>query len=195
MHRYAAWLRRKSATLPIQQLLTGIGGTAVVVSGLFGGLDTVESITTVQPGEEFSDGNFTWDVLSASLSGKSYQGFPNAKEGRRYLDVLLKVRNDSTAPAMYLDKGVELRDLPHAKHVSLFRASDPMLTTSLLGPGLTDTMVFEWDLPQDAVQPGGNVTLRAWRKKLADSLLNVDGDIWLTSSTTGTQVTLIVDAA
>ena len=195
MRRPFAWLRRQATALPLQKLLTTVTGAIIVVSGAFGGLDTVAPITLATPGEQFSDGVFTWRILDATVSDTPQTPYRRADPDRRFLNVVAVIHNDRAGPALFLDQGLDLPYLRHEKHPRLRRATRSGEPNSLLGPRLTDTLAYEWSIPRDAVEPGGEVTVRAWQKTMIDSLVNVGGQSWIPSDTVATQVTLPVRAA
>jgi hypothetical protein len=139
---------------------------ALACTAAFGGLDTVDtSITTVKPRDEFSNGEFTTTIERATLVRQVQAGdkvlYPE-KQGRSYLGVLTRVRNDSTLPGR-LGPTIELRDVPSSRFLAAMRFEDGSTVVDQ-GPGLTDQIGFMWELPQTALAVGDTVTLRIWKQ-------------------------------
>ena len=157
----------------------------LVATAAFGGLDTVDkSVTMFKPGEKFSDGEFTITVERARLLSELHGGsgvVGPAKPGRRYLGVVATVQNDGTVPGR-LRNELDLRDHPDKEFFGVWRFSDgsPIQT---LGPGLTEQLVFTWVLPENAVRPGQDVTLRVWKKKYTQLMVTYGGKEWIDSQT------------
>lgn len=159
----------------VGQWLSGWGFTQwrrVVVVGVlactaaFGGLDTVDtSITTVKPGDQFSNGEFTTTIERATLVPQVRAGdkvlYPE-KEGRSYLGVRTRIRNDSTLPGR-LGSTIELRNQPGSRFLAAMRFDDGSTVVDQ-GPGLTDEIAFVWELPETALAVGDEATLRVWKQ-------------------------------
>jgi hypothetical protein len=79
-----------------------------------------------------------------------------------YLGVVTELRNDGTVPGRLRDR-LDLRDVPQKEYFGAFRFRDgsPIQT---LGPGLTEQLVFAWQLPESVVTSVHSVTIRVWKK-------------------------------
>lgn len=143
------------------------------MAALFGGLDRVETgVTSFAPGEEFSDGQYTLTVHRARLvSELAAGGFSLAREkpGRRYLGVVVTLRNDGTAPGA-LDRVLQLRSVADKTFVGVMRMDDGSQAIRL-GPGLEEQLAYVWELPEGELTPGDRVTLRVSRKSLREGLI------------------------
>lgn len=174
------WLSGLSFT-QIGQLLTVLilAGTA-----LFGGLDTVNSaVTEFKPGEKFSDNAFTVTIERATLVDELRAGttmVAPSSPGRRYLGIVMTIRNDGTVPA-YLEHEIDLRDHPEKRFYGVVRLADGSPVPSL-GPGLTEEVAAIWSLPQTALRPGDSVTIRIWKKKFTELMVTY-GQAWIDSET------------
>jgi hypothetical protein len=189
-------LRRWFAGLGVSQLRKMAVVAILAVTALFGGLDAVDAgATGFKTGEPFSDGQFTVTVDRARLVTELKNGAKTIAppaEGRRYLGVVVEIRNDGTVPGS-LRNELDLRDQPDKKIVGVFRMTDGSWIGSL-GPGLTEQVVFLWSLPEDALQEGDSVTVRVW-KKTYNELLVTYGKAWLDSTTNYGQIVIPVKAA
>ncbi len=170
-------------------------GVAVIlaITGLFGGLDTVDpAVTAFAPGEEFDDGGFTVAVDRARVVPELRAGtrlVAPAVPGRRYLGVVATVRNDGTIP-WSLARELDLRDQPGSE---FFAAVDPADGTRVisLGPGLQQQLAFLWQIPEGALSAGDSVTLRVWRKQFTQGMVTY-GEQWVDSRTEYGQVVVPV---
>jgi hypothetical protein len=154
----------------VSQILTLL---ALVATAAFGGLDTVDRrVTDGKVQEAFSDGQFTMTIDRASLVREVAVGgrvVAAEEPGRRYLGVVVEVRNDGTIPGSMINE-VELADPRDAKFVTSRRMSDGEPVTSI-GPGLTENLAFLWSMPEDALPPDGSVTLRISKKQFQELIV------------------------
>ncbi len=186
------WIRRWLGKLGLRQMLQIGFAVILAATALFGGLDSVNTkVTPFEPGEPFSDGEFTITIHRATAvdefpSGTAVAAPPTP--GRRYLGVVATVRNDGTVPGRLQDE-IDLRGQPDKKFLGALRMSDSSLITSL-GPGLTEEVAFIWQLPRSAVQPGNAVTLRVWHKKFQELAVSYGKD-WIDSTEYG-EIQLVV---
>lgn len=157
----------------------------LVATAGFGGLDTVNTrVTQFKPGEEFSDGEFTVTIERARLVNEVHGGgrvLGPATPGRRYLGVVATIRNDGTVPGRLRDE-LELLGQPDKRFFGAWRFSDGS-PAQTLGPGLTEQLVFTWVLPETALGPGDEVTLRIWKKKFTQLMVAYGGKEWIDSQT------------
>ncbi|MGE2737851.1 hypothetical protein [Mycolicibacterium vaccae] len=165
----------------------------LAVAALFGGLDRVDTgVTSFHPGEQFSDGQYTVTVHRARLvSELSAGGFALAREkaGRRYLGVVVTVRNDGTATGS-LDRVLQLHSAADTEFVGVMRVDDGSQAIRL-GPGLEEQLAYVWELPEGELVPGDSVTLRVWRRSLSEGMV-IYGEHYIDSSTDYGQVVLDV---
>ena len=99
-HRVAQWL----AGLKLAQMQRVLLLLALVATAAFGGLDTVDKqVTPFEPGEEFSDGEFTLTIERARLVDELKGTYASAKPGKVYLGVVATLRNDGTVPGRLRD--------------------------------------------------------------------------------------------
>lgn len=189
-HRIRRWLTERGP----RQWWTAALAVILAVAALFGGLDRVETgVTSFSPGEAFSDGQYTVTVHRARLVPElKAGGFALAPEkpGRRYLGVVVTLRNDGTAPGR-LDRALELHGVDDAEFVGVSRMADGSRAITL-GPGLTEELAYVWELPQDALAPGDSITLRVWRKSLREGLV-IYGEHYIDSDTEYGQVVVTVE--
>lgn len=169
-------------------LVTVLAGTA-----LFGGLDTVnKAVTIVKPGEEYKAGLVTVTVQRASLVpevvGAGRVLYP-AKPGRRYLGVVMTIKNNGTVPTTF-DFLVDLRDQPDSRRLGASRMIDGS-HVGRFGAGLTDDLVLMWELPESALSVGDTITLRIWNQQITEYKVSY-GTGWVTSQTDYGQVTVPV---
>lgn len=174
VRRLRGWLDRIAIVHVLQ-----IGFVAILAAtALFGGLDTVDTkITPFTTGEPFTDGQYTITIQRATaVSNVPAEGVEPAPPGRRYLGVVASVRNNGTAPGA-LRNELDLRDQPGKQWIGPYRMSDGSVLV-WLGPGLTESVAFIWQLPEAALQPGSSVTLRVWRKTFQELVINY-GQNWI----------------
>lgn len=193
-HRIAAlgrWLRGELKRLKLRHLRSVAAGLILAVAGLFGGLDTVESGRTVfAANEPHSDGQYTLTVARATVVDELRAGrrtIAPAQPGLRYLGVVSTVRNDGTIPGRLYGE-LRLVGQPQSAPVGVFRLADGSPITQL-GPGLEETLVFAWRIPDSAIRP--EVTLRVARKRFTELLVTY-GKNWVDSPTDYAEITLPV---
>jgi hypothetical protein len=177
--------------VPVRQRLRGwLGQVAILhilqvgfviilaTTALFGGLDTVDTkVTPFGAGEPFGDGQFTVTIDRAvAVKTLSTTKIARPKDGFRYLAVVATVRNTGTIPGR-LTNEIDLRDHPEKEFIGVFRDADSTLILRL-GPGLSESLVFVWRLPESALRPGTSITLRLWRKQFGELVINF-GEDWL----------------
>ncbi|MEX7469939.1 hypothetical protein AB4Z39_09520 [Mycobacterium adipatum] len=138
----------------------------LVATAAFGGLDTVnKQITDLTPGEMFDNGRFEMTVQRATLVDEVRAGgrvLFSDKPGRRYLGLVMKVRNHSTLPGAVYNP-IELPGRPGAHFLSSMRVADGT-GEIVLGPGLADEAVLVWELPSEALSVGDEVAVRILRE-------------------------------
>lgn len=164
----------------------------LVATAAFGGLDTVnKQITDLKPGEMFKNGRFEISVQRATLVDEVLAGGRTMfaeKEGRRYLGLVVKVRNTSTLPGN-VSNAVGLDGLPDADFLSSFRLADGTITVRL-GAGLADEIVLVWDLPRDALAVGAALPVRIWKEARKSNVTVSQG--WVRSQTDYGRLDVIV---
>jgi hypothetical protein len=177
-------VRRRLSEWGFSQWWKAIVTVVLASTALFGGLDTVDtSVTTFNPGDEFSDGEFTVKVERATLvrelrAGNTVLG--GEKPGRRYLGVVAQLRNDGTRPGRLAGE-LDLRNEPDNAFVGAMRLSDGSRIATL-GPGLSEQIAFVWELPENALAVGDTVTLRVWKKQFKQLMVTY-GETWVDSLT------------
>jgi hypothetical protein len=136
--------------------------TVLVATAAFGGLDTVnKKVVDIKPGEMFDTGRFEITVQRASLMKEIKAGdrrLFQEKAGRRYLGLITTVKNTSTLPGNVYNP-FELPGQPDARFNSSARFADGTIQVAL-GPGLTDEIVLVWDLPENAMSVGDDLSVR-----------------------------------
>lgn len=164
----------------------------LVATAAFGGLDTVnKQITDLTPGEMFDNGRFEMTVQRATLVDEVRAGgrvLFSDKPGRRYLGLVMKVRNHSTLPGN-ISNAVGLDGLPDVLFLSSFRLADGTITVRL-GAGLTDEIVLVWDVPRDALAVGATLPVRIWKEAPKSEATVSQG--WVRSPTEYGRLDLIV---
>lgn len=181
----AAGRRARARQFLAQRRVSQVWKAAVVailaVAALFGGLDRVDTgATAFAPGEEFNDGQFMVTVERARLLEKIEGGgrvVAPAKPGRMYLGVVATLRNDSTQPGTLRDQ-LDLRDVPAAEFYGVYRFRDSSAITNL-GPGLTEQLVFLWNLPADVLKADSVISIRVWKKAFRQLMVTYGGKEWL----------------
>jgi hypothetical protein len=136
--------------------------TVLVATAAFGGLDTVnKKVVDIKPGEMFDTGRFEITVQRASLVKEIKAGerrLFHEKAGRRYLGLIATVKNTSTLPGNVYNP-FELPGQPDARFNWSARFADGTVQAAL-GPGLTDEIVLVWDLPENAMSVGDDLSVR-----------------------------------
>ncbi len=195
-HRTASLARRLAGELgrlKLRQLRSLAAGVILAVAGLFGGLDTVDTGPTVFAADQpHSDGQFTLTVARATAVDELRAGrrvVAPAQPGLRYLGVVSTVANDGTIPGRLVGE-LQLREPPQSTPVGVFRMADGSPITQL-GPGLEENLVFVWRIPDDAIRPGLDVTLRVPQKRFTELLVTYGKD-WVPSTTDYAEITLPV---
>jgi hypothetical protein len=177
-------VRRRLSEWGFSQWWKAIVTVVLTSTALFGGLDTVDtSVTTFNPGDEFSDGEFTVKVERATLvrelrAGNTVLG--GEKPGRRNLGVVAQLRNDGTRPGRLAGE-LDLRNEPDNAFVGAMRLGDGSRIATL-GPGLSEQIAFVWELPENALAVGDTVTLRVWKKQFKQLMVTY-GETWVDSLT------------
>ncbi|BBY76960.1 hypothetical protein [Mycolicibacterium parafortuitum] len=190
--RVGQWL----ASRRVSQWSKAAVAAFVAFTALFGGLDRVDNgATPFAPGEEFSDGQYTVTVdrarLLETIQGGGLTVGP-ATPGQLYLGVVATLRNDGTIPGRLRDE-LDLRGVPGERFYGVFRFRDGSPITNL-GPGLTEQVVFAWQVPADALAQGSTVTVRVWKKSFKQLMVTYGGKEWLDSLTDYGVTELVVGA-
>lgn len=178
-------IRRWLAQRPLRQWWKATLAAVLAVAALFGGLDTVNTgAVPFAADEDFSDGQYTVTVHGASLLPKVTAGTRTigpAQPGKRYLGVTVTLTNDGTVPGR-LRNELDLREVNGKEFFGTFRFRDgsPIQT---LGPGLTEKLAYLWVVPQNAIEPGGAVSVRVWKKQFKQLMVAYGGKEWLDSLT------------
>jgi hypothetical protein len=178
--RWSQWFARLSApqTRRVALLLV------LVATAAFGGLDTVnKQVTPFNPGEEFNDGEYTVTVDRARLVDELKGTYGNPKPGMKYLGVLTILRNDGTVPGR-LRNQMDLRDVKGAEFFGAFRYRDGSAIQNL-GPGLTEKLVFSWQVPNAVAQSLQSVTIRVWKKTYTQLKVTYGGKEWIDTDNYG----------
>lgn len=191
--RVAARVRQWFSGLGFKQMWQLVVVVVLAATALFGGLEDADTeVTRFEPGEEFSDGQFTLAVARASLVDEIMVGtrvvVPD-NPGRKYLGLVVWIRNDGSVPGNLLDE-FDIVGHPGQRLAGVFRMADSTYSARL-GPGLDDEMAFVWELPDNAVVPGESVTLRVWKKKYTELMVTY-GQAWVDSVTDYGEITVPV---
>jgi hypothetical protein len=126
---------------------------------------------------------FTVTVDRARLVDELKGTYGTAKPGMMYLGVVTNLRNDGTVPGRLRDQ-LDLRDVPQKEFFGAFRFRDgsPIQT---LGPGLTEQLVFAWQLPESVVKSLQAVTIRVWKKKYTQLMVTYGAKEWIDTDNYG----------
>lgn len=179
--RLRTWLRGELKRIKLRQAWNLIVVLALAVTAAFGGLDTVDpTVTHFQPGQPFNDGEYTVTIIKAKTLRDVTRGYKH-HPGKIYLAIAARIRNNGTIPGR-LEEELDLRDQPQQNFQAALRLDDSPATD--LGPGLTETLVFVWELPDTAVRPGETVTLRIYKKVFYEMFV-LYGKDWMPTSTYG----------
>lgn len=188
--RLAARVRRWFAGLGLKQMWQLVVVLVLAATALFGGLENANTkVTVFQPGEEFSDGQYTLTVERARVV-EEIEGVLYDQPGSRYLAVVVMIRNDGHTPGNLL-RAIELTGHPDGRFVGAYRLADGTYNTNL-GPGLQQETAFFWELPDGSSVDA--VTLRIWKKKFSELMVTY-GEAWLDSVSEYGQVTVPVASA
>lgn len=164
----------------------------LVTTAAFGGLDTVnKQIVDTQPGEMFDTGRFEVTVQRATLVKDIKAGertLFRENPGRRYLGLIATVKNTSTLPGNVFNP-FELPGQPDARFLSSARLADGTVEV-VLGPGLTDEIVLVWDLPENALSVGDDLSVRILRE--VEKLNATYGQGWARNETEYARLTMPV---
>ncbi len=178
--RWSDWFARLTSRQTRRVVLLLV----LVATAAFGGLDTVnKQVTPFSPGEDFSDGEFTVTVERARLVDELKGTYGSAKQGMKYLGVVATLRNDGRVPGRLRDQ-LDLRGLPEAKFFGTFRFRDGSAIQTL-GPGLTEQLVFSWQLPDAVAETLDEVTIRVWKKKYTQLKVTYGGNEWIDTDNYG----------
>jgi hypothetical protein len=172
--RWSRWFARLSApqTRRVALLLV------LVATAAFGGLDTVnKQVTPFTPGQEFNDGEYSVTVERARLVDELKGTFGSPKPGIKYLGVLITLRNDGTVPGRLRDL-LDLRGVPEKKFFGAFRFRDGSAIQTL-GAGLTEKLVFAWQVPDAVAKTLQSVTIRVWKKTYTQLKVTYGGKEWI----------------
>jgi hypothetical protein len=178
--RWSQWFARLSApqTRRIALLIV------LVATAAFGGLDTVnKQISPFKPGEEFNDGEYTVTVERARVVDELKGTYGSPKPGMKYLGVLATLRNDGTVPGRLRDQ-MDLRDVPEEEFFGVFRFRDGSAIQNL-GPGLTEQLVFSWQVPDSVARSLRSVTIRVWKKTYTQLKVTYGGMEWIDTDNYG----------
>ncbi|QZY44013.1 hypothetical protein [Mycolicibacterium austroafricanum] len=190
--RVGQWLAQRRVS---QWWKAGLAAV-LAIAALFGGLDRVDNTATpFAPGEEFSDGQFLLTVDRARLVEELRGGgrvVGRETPGRSYLGVVATLRNDGTTPGR-LRNELDLRGVPDDMFYGVFRLRDGSPIPAL-GPGLTEELVFAWQVPAGALRQGSAITIRVWKKSLKQLMVTYGGKEWLDSLTDYGVTELVVGA-
>ncbi|MGB3486321.1 MAG: hypothetical protein WBB07_29380 [Mycobacterium sp.] len=191
--RLAARVRRWFTGLGFSQMRQLAVLLVLAVTAFFGGLDSANTkVTVFEPGDEFGDGQYTLSVDRASMLDKITAGtrvvLPDNPD-RRYLAVVANLTNDGHVPGN-LSKVFDLVGQPEKRFVGAYRIADST-SNWWLGPGLSDTFAFIWELPDADLTPGEAVTLRVWKKKFTELSVTY-GQSWIDSVTEYGEITVPV---
>ena len=178
--RWSQWFARLTApqTRRVALLLV------LVATAAFGGLDTVnKQVTPFTPGEEFNDGEYTVTVDRARLVDELKGTYGPPKPGMKYLGVVTTLRNDGTVPGRLRDQ-LDLRDVKEAEFFGAFRYRDGSAIQNL-GPGLSEQLVFSWQVPDSVAQSLESVTIRVWKKTYTQLKVTYGGKEWIDTDNYG----------
>ncbi|MET0896584.1 MAG: hypothetical protein ABWY45_01605 [Mycobacterium sp.] len=189
----AARVRRWFADLGFKQMWQLAVVVVLAVTALFGGLDNVNTkVTVFEPGEDFSDGQYTLVVDRASLVEEIKAGtrvvLPE-NPGHHYLGLVVRLTNDGTVPGNLL-REFDLVGHRDQRFIGAYRMADSTYNVNL-GPGLTEELAFFWELPEGDVGAGESVTLRVWKKKFVELFVTY-GKTWVDSETDYGEITVPV---
>jgi hypothetical protein len=188
--RWSQWFARLSAphTRRVALLLV------LVATAAFGGLDTVnKQATPFKPGEEFNDGEYTVTIERARVVDELKGTYASAKPGMKYLGVVATLRNDGTVPGRLRDQ-LDLRDVPGREIFGTFRFRDGSAIQNL-GPGLTEKLVFSWQVPDAVARSLQSVTIRVWKKTYTQLKVTYGGKEWIDTDNYGQIVVPVKESA
>lgn len=178
--RWSRWFARLTApqTRRVALLLV------LVATAAFGGLDTVnKQVTPFKPGEDFNDGEYSVTIDRARVVDELKGTYAKPQQGKKYLGVLVTLRNDGTVPGRLRDQ-LDLRGVPEKEYFNTFRYRDGSAIQNL-GPGLTEELVFAWQIPDSVAQSLESVTIRVWKKKYTQLMVTYGGKEWIDTDNYG----------
>ncbi|KUI10336.1 hypothetical protein AU190_19500 [Mycolicibacterium acapulense] len=182
-HRVAQRLSR----LNVAQIRRTVLLLVLVATAAFGGLETVDKqVTPFKVAEEFSDGQFTLAVERARFVRELKGGLATigaAEPGKVYLGVVATVDNTGTVPGGLRDL-LDLQGLPGKEIFGTFRLRDGSAIQSL-GPGLTEQLVFTWQVPESSAHSVQEVTIRVWKKTFTQLMVTYGGKEWIDTDNYG----------
>ncbi|AQA05160.1 hypothetical protein BVC93_25235 [Mycobacterium sp. MS1601] len=182
-------IRRWFAGLGFAQMWRLVVLLVLAATAAFGGLDGVNTAVTVfEPGQQFSDGQYTLTVDRASVV-EQIDGVLYDNPGSQYLGVVVQIRNDGNTPGNLL-RTLKLQGFPNQRLVGAYRMADSTYNTNL-GPGLSQETAFFWELPDGSFEPGATVTLKVPKKKFTELMVSY-GEAWIDDATDYGQVTVPV---
>ncbi len=182
-------VRRWFAGLGFAQMWRLAVVLVLAATAAFGGLDNVDtSVTIVEPGQEFDDGQYTLTVDRASVVER-IEGVLSDNPDTQYLGVVVQIRNDGDTPGNLL-RTIELTGFPQQRFVGAYRMADSTYNANL-GPGLAQESAFFWEVPTGSIADGAEVTLRIWKKKFTELMVSY-GQAWIDDATDYGQITVSV---
>jgi len=101
----------------------------------------------------------------------------------KYRGVLTTRRTDGTVPGRLRDQ-LDLRDVPEKDFFGAFRFRDGSAIQNL-GPGLTEQLVFAWQVPDAVAQSLASVTIRVWKKTYTQLKVTYGGKEWIDTDNYG----------
>jgi len=188
--RWSQWFARLTApqTRRVALLLV------LVATAAFGGLDTVnKQVTPFKPGEEFNDGEYSVTVDRARLVDDLTGTYGRPEPGKKYLAVVTILRNDGTVPGRLRDQ-LDVRDVKEAEFFGAFRYRDGSAIQNL-GPGLTEQLVFTWQVSDSVAQSLESVTIRVWKKTYTQLKVTYGGKEWIDTDNYGQIVVPVKEQA
>ena len=109
--------------------------------------------------------------------------YGSPKPGMKYLGVLTTLRNDGTVPGRLRDQ-LDLRDISAKDFFGAFRFRDGSAIQNL-GSGLTEQLVFAWQVPDAVAQSRASLTIRVWRKTYTQLKVTYGGKEWIDTDNYG----------
>lgn len=178
--RWSRWFARLTAAQTRRVALLLV----LVATAAFGGLDTVnKQVTPFKPGEDFNDGEYSVTIERARIVDELKGTYGKPQPGTKYLGVLVTLRNDGTVPGRLRDQ-LDLRGVPEKKYFNTFRYRDGSAIQTL-GPGLTEKLVFAWQIPDSVARSLKSVTIRVWKKRYTQLMVSYGGKEWIDTDNYG----------
>lgn len=167
----------------------------LVTTAAFGGLDTVnKKVVDITAGETFDTGRFEVTVQRATLVDEVRAGSKvhySKKPGRRYLGLVVTARNHGSLPGI-LPGPVRIVGLSNSFSLPPMRMADGTLSV-FAGPGLNDEIVLLWEVPQDSVEVGSELTVHV--RKEVRKLSATYGQAWVSGPSSYGRLTIPVGGA